>query len=53
MLILGQYEIVEPIQGSPDHILYQGRRVEYGVPVVIKLPLSSPPTPRDLSRLQH
>jgi anti-anti-sigma factor len=52
-MLLGQYEIVEPIQGGPDHGLYQGYRVEGGAPVVIKLPRSNPPTPRDLARLQH
>ncbi|MFS8067628.1 MAG: hypothetical protein ACMG6S_14790, partial [Byssovorax sp.] len=53
MRILGQYEIVEPIHGGHEHILYQGHRVEDGAPVVIKRSRSNPQTPRDLARLQH
>jgi anti-anti-sigma factor len=53
MLTLGQYEIVESIHEGPEHILYRGTLIEDGAPVVIKLPRSSPQTPRDLAKLQH
>ncbi len=39
--------------GGPDHLLYHGYRVDSGAPVVIKIPRSSPQTPRDLAMLQH
>lgn len=53
MSTFGQYTIVESLHEDPETALVRGFRTEDRAPVTLRLPRRSPPTARDLARLQH
>jgi len=53
MLTLGDYTVGERIYEGSDIVIYRGHRNADGEPVVIKVPRSDIPAPRDLARLRH
>ncbi|MCY1061511.1 AAA family ATPase [Nannocystis sp. SCPEA4] len=53
MSTFGQYTIVESMNEDLEATLYRGFRTDDRAPVTLKLPRRSPPTPRDVARLQH
>ncbi|WAS90733.1 AAA family ATPase [Nannocystis punicea] len=53
MSTFGKYTIVEAMNEDLETTLYRGFRSEDRAPVTLRLPRRSPPTARDVARLQH
>jgi anti-anti-sigma factor len=48
-----RYTILESIHEGHETQVFRARRLQDDMPVVLKVPRRSPPSPRDVARLQH
>ncbi|MBN1347182.1 MAG: AAA family ATPase [Phycisphaerae bacterium] len=53
MIGLAGYETHQQLHAGPRSAVYRGRRIEDGLPVVIKVPARQPPDESDLARIRR